>query len=174
MSHEASEWAWSVPDLPSWARIVLLALAEHVGEGGQTCFPGQVRLAVMCSISERQLRNVLRELERRGLITIEHRAGQGEGRLSNVYRLAMSDRPPVSDSPQVPGARMPDSGDDVTGQPETAFRNWDSDSSQATGNAAPDNGNASAGQPETAFRKRSSEMSSATGTPLPTNRKRES
>jgi len=181
MSHEASEWAWSVPDLPSCARIVLLALAEHVGEGGQTCFPGQARLAVMCGVSERQLRNVLRELERRGLIVIEHRAGQGEGRLSNAYRLAMRDRPTVSESSQAPGARMSDSGDDVSGQPERGFRNCGSNSSQATGSAAPGNRKRASGnaapkrrrQPEIQRRATGNPVQ-ATGTPLPTNRKRES
>ena len=100
MSHEARHWAWSRADLSTSARLLLVALAEHVRDG-TTCFPGQARLAAMCGISERQVRNLLRELQVRGLITVEHRAGQGSGRRSNLYRLAQECRVCARDTRRV-------------------------------------------------------------------------
>jgi predicted ArsR family transcriptional regulator len=91
------------------ARLLLLALAEHVSEG-TVCFPGQSRLAAMRGVSDRQVRSLLLDLAARGLITVEHRPGQGRGRKSNVYRLEMGNRQPASasrgDQPE-PGFRMP-------------------------------------------------------------------
>ena len=58
MSNEARQWAWSLPDLPTPVRLLLVALAEHVRDG-TTCFPGQTRLAAMCGISERQVRHLM-------------------------------------------------------------------------------------------------------------------
>lgn len=130
MSNDARYWAWSVPDLPTPARLLLVALAEHVRDG-VTCFPGQARLAAMCSVSERQVRNLLRELQVRGLITVEHRPGQGSGRKSNLYRLAMLDRRPDPDCPE--------------GYLEAGFRNHDSGCDEASGNPVPGNRNSGAG-----------------------------
>ena len=130
MSNEARQWAWSLPDLPTPVRLLLVALAEHVRDG-TTCFPGQTRLAAMCSISERQVRNLLRELQVRGLITVEHRAGQGAGRRSNLYRLAMGKRQRDSDCPE--------------GYLEAAFRNGGSGCERASGNPVPGNRNSGAG-----------------------------
>ena len=130
MSNEARHWAWSLPDLPTPVRLLLVALAEHVRDG-TTCFPGQTRLAALCSISERQVRNLLRELQVRGLITVEHRAGQGAGRRSNLYRLAMGNRQRDSDCPE--------------GYLEAAFRNGGSGCERASGNPVPGNRNSGAG-----------------------------
>jgi hypothetical protein len=145
MSHEASAWGWSVPALPACLRVVLLALAEHVGEEGASCFPGKGRLAAMCGISERQLRNVLRELERRGLIAIEHRLVRGDERRSNVYRLAMSEGPPVSESAKATGTPTQGHRNASTGQAETGFRNCGSESPPATGTPASGNRKPNAG-----------------------------
>ena len=107
MSNDACDWAWSLPDLPTPIRLLLLALAEHVRDEA-TCFPGQTRLAAMCSVSDRQVRNLLQQLRGRGLITVENRPGQGGGRKSNLYRLAMGHRQPDSAYPEghpEPGSR---------------------------------------------------------------------
>jgi hypothetical protein len=131
VSNEARDWAWSLPNLPTPARLLLLALAEHVREGATTCFPGQARLAALCSVSDRQVRNLLRELQARGLISVEHRAGQGDGRRSNRYRLAMGGRKPDSDCPER--------------NPEAGFRNGGSGCAPASGNPVPGNRNSGAG-----------------------------
>jgi hypothetical protein len=130
VSYEARVWAWSRPDLSTAARLMLIALAEHVRDG-TTCFPGQARLAAMCDISERQVRNLLRELQRKGVITVEHRPGLGVGRKSNLYRLAMGHRAPDPDCPE--------------GYLEADFRNDGSDCDEASGNPVPGNRNPGAG-----------------------------
>ena len=130
MSRDARDWAWSLPDLPPSTRLLLLALAEHVREG-MTCFPGQARLAARCGVSDRQVRNLLQELQGRGLISVEHRPGQGGGRKSNLYRLAMGNRQPDSYCPE--------------GYLEAGFRNAGSGCAQATGNPAPGNRHSGAG-----------------------------
>jgi len=130
MSRDARDWAWSITDLPPSTRLLLLALAEHVRDG-LTCFPGQARLAAMCGVSDRQVRNLLRELQGSGLITVEHRPGRGGGRKSNLYRLEMGNRQPDSDCPE--------------GYLEAGFRNAGSGCAQATGNPAPGNRKPGAG-----------------------------
>ena len=130
MSNDARDWAWSLPDLPTPTRLLLLALAEHVRDG-VTCFPGQARLAAMCSVSDRQVRNLLQQLRSRGLITVENRPGQGGGRKSNLYRLTMHNRKPDADCP--------------VGNPESGSRNAASGCARETGNPAPGNRKAGAG-----------------------------
>ena len=130
MSRDARDWVWSLPDLPPSTRLLLLALAEHVQHGG-TCFPGQVRLAAMCGVSERQVRNLLQELGSRGLISVQHRPGQGRGRKSNLYRLEMGNRQPVSAC--------------LERQPEIQFRSPISACPEPTGNPAQGNRKSGAG-----------------------------
>ena len=160
MSIEAREWAWGVSELLPSARLLLLALAEHVSDGA-TCFPGQSRLATMCGISDRQVRSLLRELQARGLITVEHRPGQGRGRKSNVYRLELGNRQSASVC--------------LEAQPEVGFRNPASGCQGATG--SPEQGNRSSasacpdGQPEPQFRNATSDCPEATGSPAQGNRK---
>jgi hypothetical protein len=48
---------------------------------GETAFPGQVRLARECAISERSVRNVMDELEAAGLVTVTRRGLN----LTNMY-----------------------------------------------------------------------------------------
>jgi hypothetical protein len=160
MSIEAREWAWGVSELLPSARLLLLALAEHVSDGA-TCFPGQSRLAAMCGISDRQVRSLLRELQARGLITVEHRPGEGRGRKSNVYRLELGNRQSASACPK--------------DQAETDFRNPASGCQGATGTPGQDNRNSASvcpnGQPELQFRNSASDCPEATGSPAQGNRK---
>jgi len=160
MSLETREWAWQVPDLLPSARLLLLALAEHVSEG-TICFPGQSRLAAMCGVSDRQVRSLLRDLAARGLITVEHRPGQGRGRKSNVYRLEMGNRQPASVSP-----------DD---QPEPSFRNPASGCQGAPGDPTTVNRSPASAcpgdQPELQFRNSTSACPEATGSQVQGNRK---
>jgi len=176
MSLETREWAWQVPDLLPSARLLLLALAEHVSEG-TICFPGQSRLAAMCGVSDRQVRSLLGDLAARGLITVEHRPGQeaDASPMSIAWRWAtgsllplapMTNRNPAS------GTRLPD----ARGQPEAP--------SKATGAPLPHartgNRNSSSGMPLPTARRQpevrrraTGNLRQATGTPLPPKRKRE-
>lgn len=87
MSLDATRWAWEQA-LPPSTKLVLLALAHCVnGKGKVICYPGQARLAEMCGLKERQVRNLLADLTSRGLIEIDSRPGDGHGRLTNIYRL---------------------------------------------------------------------------------------
>ena len=114
MSLEVTRWAWA-QELPATAKLVLLALADFCnGRDGQgACYPGQGRIAAMCGISDRQVRNILRDLEGRGLVETVHRPGAGRGRRSNVYRLACD-----GNRKQASGSDIPD----ADGQTEPGFR----------------------------------------------------
>ncbi len=93
MSLEATNWAWSRKGLTPTQKLVLLALADCVnGSSEMSCFPGQETLADRCAVTERHIRNVLKELERRNLIAVENRPGEGSGRKSNLYRLQTGNR----------------------------------------------------------------------------------
>lgn len=127
MSLRAIGWAWE-QDLQPTAKLVLLALAEcvHGRDDGDSCYPGQRRLAEMCGVSDRQIRNVLRELEERGLIETLPRPGSGGGRRSNVYRLAMP----------ADGSETASEAPDATAQqPEMGFRQSVSGCGQGNRNA---------------------------------------
>lgn len=160
MSRAARDWAWMVPDLSPSTRLVLLALAEHVHDG-VTCFPGQARLAELCGVSDRQVRNLLHELQGRGLIAIEHRPGQGGGRKSNVYRLQMGYRQPAAAG--------------VEGQSEPGFWNALSECRGAIGNPVQGNRQSASagpeGQPALQFRNPVTGCPEATGNPAQGNRK---
>lgn len=106
MSQKATQWAWE-QDLPPTGKLVLLALADAVNGGYRACWgccPGQARLASACGISERQVIKHLQGLKERGLIEITARAGEGQGRKSNAYRLCpeqhVLDLEPPSEDPR--------------------------------------------------------------------------
>lgn len=76
MSHEATAWAFKQKSLKPATKIVLLYLADHHNpEYG--CFPSQQRLAEECEMSARSVRDHLKTLEERGLIT--RRSGDKSG-----------------------------------------------------------------------------------------------
>ena len=94
MSLDSTRWAWD-QTLPPSTKLVLLALAQCVNSRGPgSCYPGQDRLAAMCGLKVRQLRNVLDDLTARGLIEIDHRGRAGGGRRTNSYRLAPMQQTP--------------------------------------------------------------------------------
>ena len=87
MALRDTRWAWDQA-LPPTTKLVLLALAECInGRGPGVCYPGQERLAAMCGLKVRQTRNILGDLEARGLIETTPRPGDGKGRKTNLYRL---------------------------------------------------------------------------------------
>lgn len=85
MSLEAMTWAWQQP-LPVGQKLLLLAVADHAGEGG-VCWPSQAHLARKTGFSERQVRNNLNDLVKAGVLSVEIRGGDGSGRKSNVYTM---------------------------------------------------------------------------------------
>jgi len=87
MSLYAMSWAFSLT-LPPNEKIVLLALADCENDETLRCDPSQAHLAKKASLGERTVREMLKQLESRGLITRTKRGGRGEGRQSDNYLLA--------------------------------------------------------------------------------------
>jgi len=67
---------------------VLLALADRANDDGE-CWPGLAYLSAQCSMPRRTLIRALQDLQESGLVSIEHRPGEGGGRSTNIYRLAL-------------------------------------------------------------------------------------
>ena len=68
---------------------LLLALAAHAGPE-QECWPGVERLAAIVNLTGRQVRRVLRSLERSGYVQVFKRERQDGTQTSNLYRLRFS------------------------------------------------------------------------------------
>lgn len=84
-------WAWGI-DLPPPTKIVLLKLADRANDDG-VCWPGQASMAHDCGMSERSVMRHLADLEKRGLILIEHRKGENGRQSTNLYHLVFSHVP---------------------------------------------------------------------------------
>ncbi len=91
MSVKVMQWAWEQAIGNSSRKLVLLALADRANDDGE-CWPGIANLTDKCSIPRRTLIRALLDLEAQGFLSVEHRAGNGTGRKTNVYQLK-SDRP---------------------------------------------------------------------------------
>jgi DNA-binding MarR family transcriptional regulator len=63
-------------------KLLLVCLADYVNSSSNVAFPSVRRLAAEVMVSERHIRNLLRSLERKGLLTTEHRTGS-----TSHYRL---------------------------------------------------------------------------------------
>lgn len=86
-------WVWD-QSLPSNAKIVLLAIADHAGDDGRDAWPSIARLARMTGYSTRQVQRIIGELVRHEVLAIEHPGGFVEGRNRTPrYRVVM--RAPV-------------------------------------------------------------------------------
>jgi len=80
-----SEHKLSIP-----AKLVLFALANRHNQETGRCDPSNATIAKDMGISERAVRNSLRELEKAKLITTTHRTirtGLGKRNMTNRYRL---------------------------------------------------------------------------------------
>lgn len=74
--------------LPMSEKMVLLALADHAKDDG-FCWPGIVKLAKKCCLSERQLQRNIKSLERRGLLKLTYRHGR-----STYFKLLVTPMSP--------------------------------------------------------------------------------
>lgn len=107
MGYKALAWAWDQTGLKQAQKFVLVALADMADEGN-TCYPGQERLARMTGSSVSTVQRAIKELESGGAITRFARRTDGGFRTSDRYRLNLAYR---SNRPVVP-----------TGQMEGAYR----------------------------------------------------
>jgi GntR family transcriptional regulator len=86
---------------------LLLALAAHAGPE-QECWPGVERLAAIVGLTGRQVRRVLRSLEKSGFVQVFKRERQDGTQTSNLYRLRFA-RWDESGNPEdggVPGGQL--------------------------------------------------------------------
>lgn len=114
MSLFALSWAFGLT-LPPNEKIVLLALADCENDETLRCDPSQAHLAAKASVSERTVREMLKALEERELITRHKQGSTVGGRRADAYRLAC--RPPVDNS-----GLPADSAGRVTGRFEGGYR----------------------------------------------------
>lgn len=94
MSNRAQEWAWELQSsarLPPTAHHVLLSIAEHWHPAHEAAWPSYARICERTGLSERAVRNALKLLEHRGLVTVEPRTTKGGRKVGNLYRLPTYD-----------------------------------------------------------------------------------
>lgn len=85
MSLEAMTWAFKQTLNPT-RKIVLLALADYADDENR-CWPSMRTLAEKSSLTERAVRNAIRDLEEIGYLTTESRNRPNGSQTSNVYWL---------------------------------------------------------------------------------------
>ncbi|WP_192964450.1 helix-turn-helix domain-containing protein [Phycobacter azelaicus] len=112
MSNALLTAAWAVDLLSTYERIVLVRLADRANDKTGGCWPSVASLARDCSCGVRTVQGVLKELEKRGLISVERNAGP---KGCNVYRLTL---PPATDAP--PHVVHPSTADSQPPQVTTA------------------------------------------------------
>lgn len=81
------------PDLSMPAKLVLLKLADSHNQETGRCDPSVGRISADLGISERSVRNGLRDLEAAGLLKTIHRVertGRGRKNLNNRYKIAQN------------------------------------------------------------------------------------
>lgn len=87
MSHQALSWAWG-QDLPGNEKFVLVALADASNAEG-LCIYGQRKVAEMVGTSDRSVRENMRRLEERGLLSRSQRRRENGSRTSDETQLAL-------------------------------------------------------------------------------------
>lgn len=93
MSNNLLNAVYALDRACTYERHVLARLADRVNDRNGVCWPSVQKIAddVCCSV--RKVQGVLKELEERGLISVERNAGP---KGCNLYRLTL---PPASDAP---------------------------------------------------------------------------
>jgi len=91
MSHKATTWAWSVRDVSSSEKLVLLALADRHNADTGDCFPSLDRIAEDTCTSRDTARRATQSLEQKGLV-VRSLVRDAQGRtLGYRYDLRMGD-----------------------------------------------------------------------------------
>ena len=117
MSIEAYSAVWRNSPAKGNERLVMLALADHVNRKERDkCWPGEQRIADMVSISERQVRRIIKKLAQAGELTVHLNAGRVKTstgpKKTNLYRLHPGGKPipPPKATSSVRSAPSPDPG----------------------------------------------------------------
>lgn len=91
MSHYMTALAMKQQGLKPAAKIVLYWLADHYnGETGE-CFPSHKRLAEVCEMTDRSVRNQIEVLKDMGLIEVFDRKRPNGSQTSNAYKLLLKE-----------------------------------------------------------------------------------
>ncbi|MBV8656298.1 MAG: helix-turn-helix domain-containing protein [Burkholderiales bacterium] len=100
MSHDAYRWAMNL-ELRSTDKMVLTVLADcHNGKSGQ-CNPAMATIAKRAGLSERCVKDVVKRLEKTGLIAVR-RGTRGGMKVANRYELSIGKAIPTFSSPPSP------------------------------------------------------------------------
>ena len=92
MSFEAVNWAWKQKHMTPWEKLVLLALADrHNPDHG--CFPSLSKIVDDTEISRSTVRRCLKQLEQKGLITVQENMRANGSQTSNLYHLHIGSPP---------------------------------------------------------------------------------
>ena len=79
MSIKVMTQVWEL-DLPRSEKLIALALADHGDDDGAHIYPSVARIAWKTGYSERQVQDILRALEARGLIRVVAYPNGGRGK----------------------------------------------------------------------------------------------
>lgn len=91
MSHYMTALAMKQVGLKPATKIVLYWLSDHHNSETGECFPSHKRLAELCEMTDRSVRNHLEELQNLGLIKIVERKRDNGSQTSNSYLLQLMD-----------------------------------------------------------------------------------
>ena len=86
MSVRVMNLVWPA-NLPAMDKLVLLYLADHANDDGNSAYPSVDRLSAGCSLTRRAVQKILRRLEKREVIILQGGAKGGRGRTRN-YRIS--------------------------------------------------------------------------------------
>lgn len=95
MSIQYLNAAWGTVTSTPTEKLVLMSLADQANAHG-VCWPSIQHIAKRTQVSERQVIRVLKALEEAGIVSVESRPGDGEGRKTNVYTLHLGQSDTVS------------------------------------------------------------------------------
>ena len=109
-------WAWR-QNLPSTAKLVLLALADAADDEGN-CWPSVATIARKAGVTTRTVRRVMETLTNRRLLTAEPRYRSDGSCSSNRYRLSLEGGDRMSPAPDRGDSTR---GQECQGDPDTGF-----------------------------------------------------
>lgn len=96
MTHPAIAWRSAlldVNDVPSTARLVGVAMAEHASRQTGELWPSAARIASRTGLSERSVRDHIATLERHGWLVRLNQGGRPGGPRTSRWRIVTPERP---------------------------------------------------------------------------------
>ena len=86
MGNVARQRAWTYQGQPR-AKLLLLALADFIPDGGASCWPAVPTLAALAGVSDRQAQRLIDQLAAEGVIAVERGRGRNH---TNMYTLLIA------------------------------------------------------------------------------------